>query len=59
MDGTWALRCSDGTSVPSSYHDTWDQKTLAGTDALTYSVQACGNPAGYQQINTLQLRQAP
>ncbi len=59
MDGTWPVGCPDGTSVPVSYHDTWDQNTLAGTDALTYSVPACGNPAGYQQINNLQIRQAP
>ena len=59
MDGTWSVRCSDGTSgaKPEPYHDTWDPNTLAGTDTLTYSVPACGHPAGYQQINKLQLRQ--
>jgi hypothetical protein len=59
MDGTWSVRCADGTlSAPEQYHDTWDPNTLAGTDALTYSVPSCGQPAGYQQINKLQLTQA-
>jgi hypothetical protein len=55
MDGDWAVGCSDGTTVEDSYVDTWDQNTLAGTDALIQKVAACGLPAGHQQINTLQL----
>jgi len=59
MNGAWPVRCSDGTtSNPVPYHDTWDPKTLAGKDAITYSVPGCGHPAGYQQINNLQLRPA-
>jgi hypothetical protein len=67
MDNGWHLahtlsrRTTGANSEP--YHDTWDPNTLAGTDALTYSVPACGNPAGYRQTNTqtntLQLSQAP
>jgi hypothetical protein len=67
VNGQWtmdtpadAVRCPDGTEVAKalSSHDTWDPNTLAGTDALTYNVPACGNRAGFQQINNLQLRQA-
>lgn len=59
MDGTWSYRCGDGTSNPQPYHDAWDQNTLAGTETITPSASACGAPAGHQQINNLQLRQAP
>lgn len=60
LDGTWAVSCPDGTSAgePVAYHDTWDPNTLAGTDTLTSSASGCGNRAGGQQINTLQLSQA-
>jgi hypothetical protein len=32
---------------------------LAGTVLITNNVQACGNPAGYQETNQLQLAPAP
>jgi hypothetical protein len=67
VNGQWAIDdtsdavCPDGTVVPSasSTHYAWDANTLAGTAQLTLKVPACGNPAGYQQTNKLQLRQAP
>jgi hypothetical protein len=61
MDGTAYLRCADGTSVPNalSNHYTWDPNTLAGTIQQTYNVPACGQPAGFSETNTMQIRQAP
>jgi hypothetical protein len=67
MNGTWPVDCPDATpsanpepsANPQPYVDTWDPNTLAGTDVFTYSVPTCGSPAGYQQINKLQYRQAP
>jgi hypothetical protein len=59
--GTGPVRCPDGTIVPhaTSSHYTWDQNSLAGTFAVTYSVPACGLPAGTSDTANLQLRQAP
>ena len=53
--------CGDGTHVPvaTSSHWTWDPYTLAGTLRSTSRGVVCGVPAGYAQINTFQLRQAP
>jgi hypothetical protein len=61
MDGSWSISCSGGSPGTDSatYHDTWDPNTLAGTDAITYSGPACGNQSGRQQVNNLQLTQAP
>lgn len=61
MDGTWSVTCSNGGPGGDSatYHDTWDANTLSGTDAITYSGPGCGNAAGRQQVNNLQLTQAP
>lgn len=60
MEGTWAIRCADGSPGPNEpYHDTWDPNTLEGTSTLMYNVPACGHPPGYQQTNHLQLRQVP
>ncbi len=67
VNGQWTLEsvdnvdCGDGTSVPNalSAHYTWDPNTLAGKVLDTYTVPACGNPAGAQGTNTLQLKKAP
>jgi hypothetical protein len=66
VNGQWTLAsavhtltCGDGTVVPdavSAYY-TWDPNTLAGTVQLTYQVPACGNPAGYQKTNSVQIWQ--
>ena len=65
-NGQWTLdtalssACSDGTSVPDAgtARHTWDANTLAGTDRETLTKAACGNAAGYQETNTLQLTKA-
>jgi hypothetical protein len=68
VNGQWtlesavhALICPDGTGVPNavSAHYTWDPNTLAGTVQVTYNVPACGNPAGYQTTNDVQITQVP
>jgi hypothetical protein len=61
MDATMNAQCVDGSQVPSalSVHYTWDPNTLGGTSQTTAKVPECGQPAGYQQTNNLQLRQAP
>jgi hypothetical protein len=67
VNGQWALDttspagCADGTSVPDALnsHYTWDPNTLAGTAQTTIEVPSCGRPVGYQQTNSVQLRQAP
>jgi serine/threonine kinase PknH len=68
VNGQWTLdsppgdvNCPDGSKVPhgSAQSYTWDPNTLAGKDQMTYTLPACGNPAGSQQTNSLQLRQAP
>jgi hypothetical protein len=60
MDTPVSPGCSDGTSVPDAgaARYTWDANTLAGTDRETLTQAACGNPAGYQETNTLQLTKA-
>jgi hypothetical protein len=67
VNGQWTLdsavhtlSCPDGTVVPNavSAHYTWDPNTLAGTVQVTYNVAACGHPAGYQNTNNVQLKQA-
>jgi len=52
--------CQDGTSVPGalSAHYTWDPTTLAGTVQTTADAPECGDPAGLQATNKIQLRQA-
>jgi hypothetical protein len=55
LDGTWPIRCSDGTSAAEQYHDWWDPNTLTGSEVWSYGVPACGQPAGHQQINALVL----
>ena len=61
VDTTGApLRCPDGSVVNAvSAHYTLDPNTLAGTVLLTYEVPACGNPAGYQTTNNVQVKKAP
>jgi len=61
MDTTSPAACADGSSVPDalSGHYTWDPNTLAGTAQTTIKVPSCGRPVGYQQINSVQLTQAP
>ena len=54
VNGQWTgdansdAKCPDGTLVPGAFsnHYAWDPKTLAGTVAITYNVDACGSPAG-------------
>jgi hypothetical protein len=52
--------CQDGTRVPNalSQHYTWDANTLAGTVQSTADVAECGDPAGFQASDNIQLRQA-
>jgi hypothetical protein len=52
--------CPDGTKVSNalSAHYTWDASTLAGTVETTADVSECGDPAGYQVTDNIQLRQA-
>jgi hypothetical protein len=68
VGGQWKLDvtgetaiCQDGTQVPDalSAHYTWDPSTLAGTVQTTADAPECGDPAGYQVIDNIQLRQAP
>ena len=67
-NGQWTFDSSGGVSceqqggdVPNAInlHYAWDANTLAGSVQITNNVQACGNPAGYQETNNLQLTQAP
>jgi hypothetical protein len=53
--------CRDGTRVPAANatHYAWDPNTLTGTAQATLKLPACGQPVGYTQTNTFQLRQAP
>jgi hypothetical protein len=68
VGGQWILdvtgetaMCQDGTQVPNalSAHYTWDPSTLAGTVRTTADAPECGDPAGYQGTDNIQLRQAP
>jgi hypothetical protein len=68
VGGQWILDvtgetaiCQDGTQVPNalSAHYTWDPSTLAGTVQTTADAPECGDPAGYQATDNIQLRQAP
>ena len=68
VGGQWTLdvtgetaMCQDGTQVPNalSAHYTWDPSTLAGTVQTTADAPECGDPAGYQATDNIQLRQAP
>jgi hypothetical protein len=68
VGGQWILdvtaetaMCQDGTQVPDalSAHYTWDPSTLAGTVQTTADAPECGDPAGYQATDNIQLRQAP
>jgi hypothetical protein len=68
VGGQWKLDvtgetaiCQDGTQVPDalSAHYTWDPSTLAGTVQTTADAPECGDPAGYQVTDNIQLRQAP
>jgi hypothetical protein len=67
VGGQWVLdvkgetaMCQDGTQVPDalSAHYTWDPSTLAGTVQTTADAPECGDPAGYQATDNIQLRQA-
>jgi hypothetical protein len=59
MDSTSDGACTDGTTVPLAMtaHYTWDPNTLAGTVQNTVNVAACGQPAGFNFTNNVQLRQ--
>ena len=61
LDGSGGVSCEEGGDVPNAiaFHYSWDPATLAGTVLITNNVQACGNPAGYQETNQLQLAPAP
>ena len=67
VGGQWTLdvtgetaMCPDGTQVPNalSAHYTWDPSTLAGTVQTTADLAECGDPAGFQVTDNIQLRQA-
>lgn len=67
VGGQWVLdvkgetaMCQDGTQVPDalSAHYSWDPNTLAGTVQTTADAPECGDPAGYQATDNIQLRQA-
>ena len=67
VGGQWTLdvtgetaMCQDGTQVPDalSAHYTWDPSTLAGTVQTTADTPECGDQAGYQSTDNIQLRQA-
>jgi hypothetical protein len=67
VGGQWTLdvtgetaMCQDDTQVPNalSAHYTWDPSTLAGTVQTTADAPECGDPAGYQVTDNIQLRQA-
>jgi hypothetical protein len=67
VGGQWVLdvsgetaTCPDNTQVPNalSAHYTWDPSTLAGTVQTTADAAECGDPAGYQVTDNIQLRQA-
>ena len=66
VNGLWTgdansdAKCADGTVVPNAFanHYSWDPNTLAGTVAITYTVPACGSPAGTTGTNRMQLKQA-
>jgi len=55
-----AAMCPDNTQVPNalSAHYTWDPSTLAGTVQTTADAPECGDAAGYQVTDNIQLRQA-
>jgi len=55
-----AAMCPDSTQVPNalSAHYAWDPNTLAGTVQTTADAAECGDPAGYQVTDQIQLRQA-
>lgn len=66
VNGQWTMDtlsdagCPDGTSVPNALltHRTWDPNALAGTNQVSLTVPACGNPGGFQETNNLQFKQA-
>lgn len=66
IDGQWVLdemgdlSCPDGSyhQLATSRHVTWDPDTLAGTSVITYNTAVCGHPAGYTQINKVEIKQA-
>jgi serine/threonine protein kinase len=61
FDSTSSVACPDGTKVADALttRQTWDPNTLSGTDQATNKAPSCGNPVGYQETNSLQLKQAP
>lgn len=67
VGGQWTLdvagetaMCPDGSQVPNalSAHYTWNPSTLAGTVQTTADAPECGDPAGFQVTDNIQLRQA-
>jgi hypothetical protein len=67
VGGQWNLdipdetaMCPDNSQVPNalSAHYTWDPNTLAGTVHTTSNVAECGDPAGFEVTDDVQLRQA-
>ena len=61
LDGRGGVSCEEGGDIRDAIHlhYTWDATTLDGTARITNNVAACGNPAGYQETNTLHLQPAP
>jgi serine/threonine protein kinase, bacterial len=61
LDGSGSVTCEQGGDTPNAigFHYSWDPVTLAGSVKITNNEQVCGNPAGYQVTNNLQLALAP
>ena len=61
LDGKGGVSCEQGGDVHDAinFHYTWDPNTLDGNVQITNNVDACGNPAGYQENNKLHLALAP
>jgi hypothetical protein len=60
MDDTGNATCADGSTAVDvlKVHYVWDATTLQGTVQMTVTAPACGQSAGQQYTNALQLTQA-
>lgn len=66
VDGQWVMdtmsnvSCADGsyTLYGTTTHTTWDPSSLAGESDHTYVMGACGQPAGYVQVDKIAIKQA-